>query len=548
MANITNFSLGLPDFIILMANNQEISLPGKQSKLIYGKTQLELTDNEASTDIFLTSTEKVNFLKLRWNYDFPIETKFLGDAWERSYGELSWQNFMGSRFMPWYFLATYQNDNHAKITLGFGVKTRPSAMCYWQADRQGITLLLDVRCGGEGVELNGRRLNVAQIICMQAKDITSFKAAQAFCQMMCDDPIFPDHSVYGSNNWYYAYGDSSEDEILTDTDYVLKLTKNAKNPPYMVIDDCWQEHHRLNEYNGGPWRCGNAKFPDMKSLADKLISKGVRAGIWFRPLQNEDENIPKNWRLSHNDCLDPSNPEALNYIAEDVKRICSWGFSLIKHDFSTYDLFGKWGFEMNPLITNDGWSFFDKTKTSAEIVKDLYETIYKASRSNNAVIIGCNTIGHLAAGLTHINRTGDDTSGLNWERTRRMGINTLAFRLPQHKTFFEIDADCVGIAGNISWQLNKNWADILAKSGTPLFLSVKPNILTDEQETELAQIIAIASEQKQHYIPIDWEYTDCPAIWHEDTTDKTIKYNWFEQSGSTLASKQEKYFAYIPIP
>lgn len=538
--NTTNFSLGFPDFVTLTANNREISLPSKQSKLICGKTEIEFANDGT---IWLTSSEKVSFLKLRWNYTFPLTTKFLGDAWERSYGELSWQNFAGSRFMPWYFLATYEQQGE-KLTLGFGVKVRPSAMCYWQADRAGITLFLDVRCGGEGVELNGRKLCAAQIVCMQVKNIPSFTAAQEFCKMMCDDPILPDHPVYGSNNWYYAYGDSSEEQILADTDYVLKLTKHAKNPPYMVIDDCWQEHHRLNEYNGGPWRSGNAKFPDMKRLASKLIEKGVKAGIWFRPLQNEDENIPKAWRLAHNDCLDPSNPDALNYIAEDVKRICDWGFTLIKHDFSTYDMFGKWGFEMNPLVTVDGWSFSDKSKTSAEIVKDLYQTIYDASRENNAIIIGCNTIGHLAAGLTHIDRTGDDTSGLNWERTRRMGINTLAFRLPQHKTFFEIDADCVGIAGNIPWELNKQWADVLAKSGTPLFLSVKPNLLTAEQENELAKIIAIASEQKHHYVPTDWEYTDCPAIWSED--DKNIEYNWVELAGANLDCKQEKYCVYVP--
>ena len=38
------------------------------------------------------------------------------------------------------------------------------------------------------------------------------------------------------------------------------------------------------------------------------------------------------------------------------------------------------------------------------------------------------------------NRTGDDTSGRIWERTRRMGVNTLAFRLPQHNAFYHIDA------------------------------------------------------------------------------------------------------------
>ena len=120
----------------------------------------------------------------------------------------------------------------------------------------------------------------------------TFETAQKFCEKMCTDPIFPEFPVYGSNNWYYAYGDSSEEEILSDTDYILKLTEGVKNSPFMVIDDCWQEHHRLDEYNGGPWTKGNARFPDMKGLADKLEKKGVRPGIWVRLLLNEDENIP----------------------------------------------------------------------------------------------------------------------------------------------------------------------------------------------------------------------------------------------------------------
>ncbi len=210
----------------------------------------------------------------------------------------------------------------------------------------------------------------------------------------------------GSNNWYYAYGDSSEEEILSDTDYILKLTEGAKNPPFMVIDDCWQEHHRLDEYNGGPWTKGNAKFPDMKGLADKLKEKGVRPGIWVRLLLNEDENIPNEWRISYNDCLDPSHPDALAYIRGDIERICDWGYTLIKHDFSTFDLFGKWGFEANLRDNSmEKWHFYDQTKTSAEIVKMLYQEVYDASRSNDAVIIGCNTIGHLGAGLMHLNRT-----------------------------------------------------------------------------------------------------------------------------------------------
>lgn len=536
----SSFKLGIPDYITIETDNHTYVSSSHNPIVNIEQTCVEFCDCNGHEDILLTSNDAVKSIKLRWTYQFTKKTRFLSDAWERGYGDLEWKGMSGRRFMPWYFIATCNGN-----TQGFGVKVRPSAMCYWQVDTQGITLFLDVRCGGDPVLLQGRTLPVAQIVCLESNTASSYELATEFCRKMCDDPIFPDFPVYGSNNWYYAYGDSSEEEILSDTDYILDLTKGATNPPYMVIDDCWQEHHRLNEYNGGPWREGNRKFPDMKGLAEKLTKKGVRPGIWMRLLQNEDESIPNEWRLSHNDCLDPSHPDAMEYIRQDVARICNWGFTLIKHDFSTYDLFGKWGFEMNPLVTVDGWHFYDRSKTSAEIVIHLYEEIYKASRVNNAIIIGCNTIGHLGAGLMQINRTGDDTSGINWERTRRIGVNTLAFRLPQHETFYHVDADCVGIAGNIPWELNRQWADAIAQSGSPLFVSAKPGLLTEEEKEDLHQIMLIASEQKVHKVPLDWEDTDCPEIWGE--SDDIITYNWYETTGAKFASKEEKYSVYIPI-
>ena len=50
------------------------------------------------------------------------------------------------------------------------------------------------------------------------------------------------------------------------------------------------------------------------------------------------------------------------------------------------------------------------------------------------------------------NRTGDDVSGRLWERTRRMGVNTLAFRLAQNRSFFIVDADCVPLTKAIEWK------------------------------------------------------------------------------------------------
>lgn len=536
-----------PDFIELTTETKTVTSKWKNDDYNLDDINVKLNQDNEHLAIFLTAqTSKVKWIKLRWNnLSWDKNVRFLGDAWERGYGDMEWKGMNPNRFMPWYFCA----KSEAK-SICYGVKVRPSAMCFWQVDSLGMTLFLDVRCGGSGVNLKGRVIKLADVIACEMRECTSFEAMQEFCGQMCEDPILPKYPVYGSNNWYYAYGKSSESEILADCDYILNLTKDIENKPYMVIDDCWQEHHRLNEYNGGPWTKGNEKFPDMKALAEKLVQKGVRPGIWVRLLLNEDENIKNEWRLSHNNCIDPTNPEALNYIKEDIKRICNWGYTLIKHDFSTFDLFGKWGFQMSPLVTDDGWHFYDDSLTSAEVVKLLYKAILDASveaSNGEALILGCNTIGHLGAGYMHINRTGDDTSGVDWERTRFMGVNTLAFRLPQHGKFYEIDADCVGIDGGISWSMNKQWADVLAKSGTPLFISVRPNILDETEKQELHEILKVASKQEHHVIPVDWEETTCPEHWQDKGHDIDCKYQWFEETGLKFNPNTIRYQTFLAM-
>lgn len=536
-----------PDFIELTTETKTVTSKWKNDDYNLDDINVKLNQDNEHLAIFLTAqTSKVKWIKLRWNnLSWDKNIRFLGDAWERGYGDMEWKGMNPNRFMPWYFCA----KSEAK-SVCYGVKVRPSAMCFWQVDSLGMTLFLDVRCGGSGVNLKGRVIKLADVIACEMRDCTSFEAMQEFCGQMCEDPILPKYPVYGSNNWYYAYGKSSESEILADCDYILNLTKDIENKPYMVIDDCWQEHHRLNEYNGGPWTKGNEKFPDMKALAEKLVQKGVRPGIWVRLLLNEDENIKNEWRLSHNNCIDPTNLEALNYIKEDIKRICNWGYTLIKHDFSTFDLFGKWGFQMSPLVTDDGWHFYDDSLTSAEVVKLLYKAILDASveaSNGETLILGCNTIGHLGAGYMHINRTGDDTSGVIWERTRFMGVNTLAFRLPQHGKFYEIDADCVGIDGGISWSMNKQWADVLAQSGTPLFISVRPNILDETEKQELHEILKVASKQEHHVIPVDWEETTCPEHWQDKDHDIDCKYQWFEETGLKFNPNTIRYQTFLSM-
>ena len=126
------------------------------------------------------------------------------------------------------------------------------------------------------------------------------------------------------------------------------------------------------------------------------------------------------------------------YFKNDIERIKSWGYELIKHDFSTVDLFGDYGSRLTATITNyKDWHFCDRSKTNAEIVLDFYKLLRE--EAGDILLIGCNTVSHLGAGIFELARTGDDTSAREWTRTPKMGVNTLAFRLPQNEAFYMVD-------------------------------------------------------------------------------------------------------------
>ncbi len=140
------------------------------------------------------------------------------------------------------------------------------------------------------------------------------------------------------------------------------------------------------------------------------------------------------------------------------------------------------------------------------------------------LLIGCNTYSHLAAGLVHIQRTGDDTSGKQWERTRKMGINTLAFRMPQHRAFYASDADCAAITPNVPWAQTRQWLDLVANSGTPLFVSMDPAAMGSEQKAAVTEAFRAASVPQAAAEPLDWEDCTCPILWKIHGEQK--KYCW----------------------
>ena len=515
-----------PDLATVFLENESISLARVGQRWTSKGIAIEAEPHGSNLPIRVECPEApLMRLHLRWKANVPERWRILTDHWERSYGDLEWRGIIGERVLPWYFLAF-----DGRATHGYGVATGCPSFAFWQVDPAGISLWIDLRNGGGPVHLGPRVLEAATVHMRHGNnDETAFESARRFCRILCDSPKLAPQPIYGGNNWYYAYGQNcSAIDIQRDANLMAELAPPGRNRPFMVIDDGWSVTNTT-----GPWNRGNSAFPDMPGLAAAIKRHAVRPGIWLRPLSTT-ATLPESALLrpragSRNNLIDPSIPDMMDLVGEDVRRIVSWGFELIKHDYTSFDLLGRWGFRMGAELTDSGWHFSDRSKTTAEITLGLYRTVREAAGS--ALIVGCNTFGHLSAGLFELQRTGDDTSGHEFHRTRRMGVNTLAFRGPQHRAFFDLDADCAPITPQLPWDLASRWLDLVARSGTALFVSPEPKALNPESREAIRRAFAAAAVPQNISEPLDWMATNTPGRWR--IQGQTVQYDWYGPEGGT---------------
>jgi alpha-galactosidase len=460
---------------------------------------------------------------VRWRSQVTPGLRALGDAWERSYGELGWRDLIPERVMPWYF-ATYDGA----ACHGYGIKTGAAALCFWQLDPQGVSLWLNVTNGGEGVKLGSRKLTMAAVVTRRGSDGENpVEAVSGLCRTMCARPSRPIVPIYGANDWNYSYGQSTAETILRDTEFILELSPSGGVRPFSVID--------------GGWTNGTTAFPDMGKLADQIKQRTARPGIWIRPLEAPQDAAPglllpgsrfgEKKERAHEFAYDPTIPEAKEKIRAKMLQAAGWGYEMVKHDFSTYDLLGQWGFEMGPQPALPGWSLHDKSKTNAEVIAELY-TMLRQAAGERVLLDGCNTVGHLGQGIFDLQRTGDDTSGRQWERTRRMGVNTLGFRLPQNGTFYTVDADLVGITDAIPWELNQQWLEVLAHSGAATIVSPGPPARGEQQRAALRDAFKIAAAGGLGARPVDWMDDSTPEHWQAGGKAEW-RYHWCGPDGAS---------------
>jgi alpha-galactosidase len=523
--------INFPDEVTAILDNELVHLTGKGKQYwTYKNLRVELVKKATSIAVEIQSPKSsLSAVTLHWKKTHKPSSVVLNDHWERTYGDVSWHPSQATEILPWYFME--YNDGS---TNGFGVKTGGASFCGWQLDNDQLRLSMDTRSGGEGVQLADRKLQAAEIVTIKSlADESAFKTMRRFMGMMCAKARMPQQPVYGINDWYFTYGNNSEKLIVELTEMMAPMAEHLENRPFSVIDAGWFVGTPSSPNDccwGDRVDTPNAKFGDMSRVAEKIKKTGMRPGIWTRPLCGSYKDpaslmLPLiKGREEKKPVLDPSIPENLERIKKYFKGYNDWGYEMVKFDFTTYDILGKWGFEMmkDNAMSSGGWQMYDSAKTNAEIILQLYTTIREAA--GKTYIIGCNTISHLSAGLFELNRIGDDTSGNEWDRTRKMGVNTLAFRGVQHGHFYATDADCVGLTTKIDWQKNKQWMELVAKSGTPLFISAQPEATGTIQKQFIKECFATASKKIPVGEPLDWMQTAFPKKWK--LNGETVDFNW----------------------
>lgn len=467
----------------------------------------------------------VKYLKLRFQGDLSFVDQVMGDQWERSYGSpapLEWRSVKADRILPWFCYLI--GDGQVAC---YGVKTGANCFAFWQADTHGITLFLNLMCGNEGTSLK-EPIVAAEVVQNTGEREEVYQAACRFAARMCGHPKCPGTPVFGVNNWYWAYGRISEESVLRETDYLCEMTEGTKHSPYMIIDDGWQLNRTYGPgaYIGGPWM-PNDRFPDMKRLTSAIHERGVKTGIWFRPLLTLGQ-IPEEAKLTVNaggQIMDPSHPYTLERVKKDAAQIRSLGFDLIKHDYTCVDIFGSGLSEREHGVTfcREDRSFYDKSRTTAMIVKDLYCAIQEGAGDDE--VIGCNVIGHLSAGIHSIQRVGDDTSGRSFEWTVRNGVNSM-MRLPQNGRFFMVDPDCAAFTEKVSAEKNLDFLEMCALTGVTTLASVTPGILNPEQMERIRRIYRIADQGNSRLGIENFEKTALPEIFVSQDGGMRRVFDW----------------------
>ena len=120
----------------------------------------------------------------------------------------------------------------------------------------------------------------------------------------------------GWNSWNVWAARVDDAKVRAAADALVISGLAAQGYTYVNIDDAWEGPRDANGEI-----TSNEKFPDMKSLADYVHSKGLKIGIYSSPGPRTcQQRYAGSWE----------------HEAQDAKTWAKWGFDYIKYDWCSY--------------------------------------------------------------------------------------------------------------------------------------------------------------------------------------------------------------------
>jgi alpha-galactosidase len=119
----------------------------------------------------------------------------------------------------------------------------------------------------------------------------------------------------GWNSWNFFFGKVTDKNIRDSADQIVATGMKDAGYVYVNIDDTWEGERDANGVIHS-----NAKFPDMKALADYVHSKGLKIGIYSSP-------GPKT-------CAGFAG--SLGHEEQDARTYAEWGIDYLKYDACSF--------------------------------------------------------------------------------------------------------------------------------------------------------------------------------------------------------------------
>jgi alpha-galactosidase len=119
----------------------------------------------------------------------------------------------------------------------------------------------------------------------------------------------------GWNSWNHFGADVTHADIRHAADAMVSSGMAAAGYRYIIIDDGWQ-----GQRDAQGVLHPNAKFPDMKALADYVHSKGLKFGIYSSPGEKT--------------CAGYTG--SFGHETQDARTFASWGVDYLKYDLCSF--------------------------------------------------------------------------------------------------------------------------------------------------------------------------------------------------------------------